>query len=100
MSYTPAPWRVDLDFKHTDIEYHQIVALDGPRSNAPGFSITGCINREDAQLIAAAPDLLEALESLCSQIEMDCSIGSDPRLKELCFKHYDAIQIIRKAKGI
>lgn len=64
MNYTPAPWRVDLDFKHTAIEYHQITALDGPRSDGPGFSITGCINIADAQLIASAPDLLEALRAI------------------------------------
>lgn len=59
--YTPGPWRVSTkdEFVHTGKDYHQIIALDGPRSNGPGFSITGCININDAQLIALAPTLYE-----------------------------------------
>lgn len=69
-THTPSPWVVSTkkDFAHTNDLYHQIVALDGPRIDAPGFTITGCIDIHDARLIAAAPDLLSACEYALSML--------------------------------
>lgn len=54
MSYfTPTPWRVGA------IE-SGMVAIDG----ANGEEVTGFVSPEDGRLIAAAPDLLEALIEL------------------------------------
>ena len=54
MSYfTPTPWRIGA------IE-SGMVAIDG----ANGEEVTGFVFREDGRLIAAAPDLLEALIEL------------------------------------
>ena len=53
MSYfTPTPWRI------VAIE-SGMVAIDG----ANGEEVTGFVSPEDGRLIAAAPDLLEALTS-------------------------------------
>ena len=52
MSYfTPTPWRIGA------IE-SGMVAIDG----ANGEEVTGFVSPEDGRLIAAAPDLLEALK--------------------------------------
>ena len=52
MSYlTPTPWRI------ISIE-GGMVAIDG----ANGEGVTLCVSPEDGRLIAAAPDLLEALK--------------------------------------
>lgn len=51
----------------------------------------------NAKLIAAAPELLEALKELSKQVSINCSIGSDPELLELCKKHQKALAAINKA---
>ena len=49
--FTPGPWRIGA------IE-SGMVAIDG----ANGEEVTGFVSPEDGRLIAAAPDLLEALK--------------------------------------
>ena len=49
--FTPVPWRIGA------IE-SGMVAIDG----ANGEEVTGFVSPEDGRLIAAAPDLLEALK--------------------------------------
>jgi hypothetical protein len=66
--HTPGPWVLDdIAHSHVDADYHIIDAgkgyhLDGEGSD--GFNLSGCMSLDDARLIAAAPDLLAALESL------------------------------------
>src|SRR5207302_4693968 len=70
-SHTPGPWKeyapaiwndahteevVDENYRY--IEAGKAFSQDG----TGGFHLTGFIRREDARLIAAAPDMLEALE--------------------------------------
>jgi hypothetical protein len=101
MNHTPGPWRVNLDFKHTDINYHQIIALDDFKKNGPGFSITGCIGIEDARLIAAAPDLLKALEDIViweNKITIKDESGEYISTKTNLFEA--AEEVIKKAKGL
>lgn len=83
--------------------YHKITAGNGcfdyDGNIQSGFCITGYISKENAQLIASATEILEALQDLTNQVEFDCSIGSDPRLLELLYKWQKAKQAINKALG-
>ena len=67
--HTKGPWLLDCRYLHSPTlasgGYHTIDA--GDRVNSPkrgyvGFSIAGFMSDADARLIAAAPDLLTALE--------------------------------------
>ena len=57
----------------TNEEYREINAGDGFYSYVTntGFSLTGYVSPADSKLIAAAPDLLEALEFLFEHIDWD-----------------------------
>jgi hypothetical protein len=77
MSHTPGPWQVS-DALHeglADTEYHFVRAGDGICGKPyEGFEIAGCMSAEDARLIAAAPEMLEALK-LAMEIGDGCSRG-------------------------
>ena len=72
VAHTPGPWKEyapaiacekNSPFKMIDENYRYISAgrrFDG-RGTHEGFTLTGFISPEDARLIAAAPELLEAL---------------------------------------
>lgn len=64
-SHTPGPWRVSLN------GWSVIAAKDRDGCVNPseaqelgGFEVAQCTNPEDARLIAAAPELLEACNAL------------------------------------
>jgi hypothetical protein len=61
MTHTPAPWDVHID-------RHGFVTLSaGPaylKDTTDGFNIAGFLSPADAHLMRAAPDLLEALETV------------------------------------
>jgi len=66
--HTPGPWRLDdpTAFDHRESlindDYHFVDAGDGFHAqNGNGFGLSGFMSIDDARLIAAAPDLLEAL---------------------------------------
>lgn len=59
---TPTPWRIGA------IE-SGMVAIDG----ANGEEVTGFVSPEDGSLIAAAPDLLEALQEMVAMWRSVCS---------------------------
>lgn len=65
--HTPGPWQLDPpSLRHVnDHEYHSIVAGDGVADGRwKGFTASAFMAIEDARLIAAAPELLEALIAL------------------------------------
>ena len=83
LKFTPAPWRVATkeDNKHLSNDYNGVIALDGPRTNSPGFSITGCIGIDDAKLIASAPDmyaLLKEAKECLEWIQLNPQVLTDP----------------------
>jgi hypothetical protein len=84
-AHTPGPWRLD-DPLHSGVlteSYHSIDAgvgyhLEGRSRNA-GFGLLGLMSTADARLIAAAPDLLEELKSMCDVWSSMCSVrGWEP----------------------
>lgn len=85
--HTPGPWLLDaVDTHHvTDpgIDgYHAITAGAGffsPESKERGFHLTSYMSLADAKLMAAAPDLLEAL--LCAYKALD-AIGDEMTVGE------------------
>ena len=64
--FTPAPWRIGA------IE-SGMVAIDG----ANGEEVTGFVFPEDGRLIAAAPDLLEALRLMVDLVELAVPFEGD-----------------------
>jgi hypothetical protein len=97
MSHTPGPWVVEdsrkLKSKKLRQELLMVVARDG---GMPGLIVnSGTVTKTDeanARLIAAAPDLLDALEEIVARFD-------DDNIK----RTVDAIQssraAIKKAKG-
>jgi hypothetical protein len=77
---TPGPWRFEWDLQH---EYtYTIVAPLGAGGKTPLVAdiITSDNAEANARLIAASPDLLEALQGVKSWME-DCMIDTqDPEL--------------------
>jgi hypothetical protein len=68
--HTPGPWEIG-NAPHSDCriyapsEVHAIAKTYGPDLNGIGVcALTGPMNRADARLIAAAPELLKALIAL------------------------------------
>lgn len=73
--HTKGPWRLDDAKRHAGLltgDYHIIDAGDcvnAPDKGYVGFCVSGFMSDEDARLIAAAPDLLAALERLVTSCE-------------------------------
>lgn len=98
--HTPGPWNVT---KHEDCDAaiitagHESLAFvyiddnDKPATE---------INKADARLIAAAPELLEALEQLMPLFREYCRQEKDLSLTAKCGNAYEvAHSVITKAKG-
>ena len=83
VAHEEGPWRIRVD-KDTDGTY--LVVLD-KRGNTIGFANTDA----NARLIAAAPEMLEALEGLLLYVT-DVDVNHIPPLSA-------AINAIAKAKG-
>ncbi|WGK93751.1 MULTISPECIES: hypothetical protein [Flavobacterium] len=63
---TPGPWRVDVNIGHQEIETINIIQINGGITPAKitrfsPYEIPREVRHANAQLIAAAPELLEAL---------------------------------------
>jgi hypothetical protein len=94
--HTPGPWELDgPSAAHvTDEDYHNIRAGCGFWAEAkdqrePGFSLSGHMSTADARLIAAAPDLLEALIELEDQA--DLSLDYRPEFRRAIASAHSAI---------
>ena len=68
--FTPGPWRIGA------IE-SGMVAIDG----ANGEEVTGFVSPEDGRLIAAAPDLLEALKDMTDLVQLMCPFDGPQQRK-------------------
>ncbi len=80
-AHTPGPWPLKLSVvQGTDGTMHPHAEIGAGRVNGKYFSVSGCISEDDARLIAAAPELLEALDVIAS----------------FAFGHGDVCEIIAK----
>ena len=98
--HTPAPWNLNDPYDGDTVRFIEIVA---PHITAVWVaSVHGThvgdkddeVNKANAQLIAAAPELLEALQEMLIA-------GADEEIKTLAHKiaHTKAHKAIAKAKG-
>lgn len=81
-AHTPGPWQLTHTDPTPDYEYPymRLRAGDGGYGE-PGFELTAIISKHDANLIAAAPDLLGYAKLMAA--------NGDP----------DAIELVAKAEG-
>lgn len=75
MTISNGPWKA-VKFQHTDFVHWDV---DYPRFSDERFSVLEDLTEEDAYLIAAAPDLLEALQAC---IETNYLDPSEPAYKK------------------
>jgi hypothetical protein len=87
-THTPGPWRVG-DAGHT---------VFGPKTNNPSpKTVASNLGKEDARLIAAAPELLEALKLLFKEVEIESTESMlDGPIGDALAKAHD---VIAKAEG-
>lgn len=52
----------------------------------------------NVKLIAAAPELLDALQDITIEVQKSCNIGNDPLLMNLLEATQNAIQVLNKLK--
>ena len=86
--HTPGPWRVE---KHDAARGFSIQALPKCNPNGSWHSFIHGLSEEDAQLIAAAPDLLEALDEVVDSGQLVCCDGED------CVVHGPLISQVKDA---
>ena len=68
--HTPGPWFMEQRTYDDGSTHFRITASDGHGwADDRYMSVSGCIDKRDALLIAAAPELLEALTVIQSQFE-------------------------------
>lgn len=71
-AHTPGTWRLDPpEMSHVTEERYHAIAAGARHLGEPGFCITGILSIEDARLMAAAPDLLAALQDCLTYLEND-----------------------------
>lgn len=93
--HTPGPWRVLRPSSGIDYNWHVTDEMDTFVAHVFGFShAVDEQSRINARLIAAAPDLLVALQSL---VDMDVSYQRGPKVAEAV---EGARAAIAKATGV
>ncbi|MFP4145311.1 MAG: hypothetical protein ACLFV3_09220 [Phycisphaeraceae bacterium] len=99
-THTPGPWRHYQDTKHAPgyIEDESRSYIAAMEFDGAGFDAKTCL--ANAQLIAAAPELLEALRDLRDSVQA-LHVGADERVLDCvvcqCLDRAEAA--IAKAKG-
>lgn len=92
--HTPGPWFVH-DRSEGNKAYHTITATEDQNgwTGDRYMSVSGCIDIHDARLIAAAPDMLEALRKSLSALERyECEVAGEG---ETPVAHRDMMEFVR-----
>ena len=89
--HTPGPWGVTKHIGSTQYE----VGQEKNRRKAVAVVKT----QEDARLIAAAPELLEALKGLVAQCDLACLVERDHETPEFVEALITALEVREKAEG-
>jgi hypothetical protein len=93
MKHTPGPWSLDELDSAGSIAIYQLNAPT--RSALAELEIPDVESEANARLIAAAPELLDALENLLALVEGEC-----PSLLEDDHHYTQVKAAIAKAKGV
>jgi hypothetical protein len=88
MSHTKGPWKVDKNFPSDVLAENRAVVIQDDSINTDSEE-----TEANAQLIAAAPEMLEALEALVS---IAFAVTSNPNQERL---FNNASKVIKKARG-
>lgn len=98
MNHTPGPWLIHpLDFAvYEDDSAGRVIARMVTPTLPPRDINT---TEANARLIAAAPDMLNALESVRDHFWSDCRIPAEVRKDWESVYHTVIVPAIRKAKG-
>ena len=90
MAHTKGPWRIDVNVGHQEIENRDIVKVNGGKAVASivrfnPHEVPIEVQKANAKLIAAAPDLLEACLKV-TESELGCapSVEYMDKLKKIC----------------
>lgn len=86
-TYTPGPWNASKS------QYQGLVI-----SEATGANVAVTYDVKDADLVAAAPDMYEALQAIASLLENHPEATEGNSKVHYCF--YKAIAALNKAKGL
>ena len=92
-TFTPAPWVAQFNVMGTPAEAHLIAPVDGGLTDVAWVNPANTESQANANLIAAAPELYEALEALVK----DCPTCFDHNCSDL--RHQAANAALKKARG-
>ncbi len=96
--HTPGPWFIERRTNDGGTTHHRITASDGHGWSGDRYmSVSGCIDEHDARLIAAAPELLEALRGMLALDEEHHQRGHCD--DDVCAEVRKALAAIAKATG-
>jgi hypothetical protein len=96
IEHTPGPWILQVYSAETTHEAHEVFANDPDGSYIGGVNLDNPSHVANGRLIAAAPDLLEAVKALSDR--MGCGCGGDNSLCHQCDKADNmALAAIHKA---
>ena len=94
--HTPGPWK-----KQKFGNSYEIFACDDVQSYIAGVNLDNPDNKANAQLIAAAPELLEVIEK--AYFALDYFFNTNINMEEFKYKNQgmekELLRVIKKAKG-
>ena len=80
VKHTPGPWKVFAPTSRSSNDMAYGIDSDkGTESTSVVLFYGGILKKEDAMLIAAAPDLLEALKALTHSLDVEDLLHDDQR---------------------